>query len=475
VAPGSAPATGKLAITLGIAHTAAALAATNAHLRTALPRTTVTIPLYSPTPIEWCEVTNRSRPICDDGPVSGFARLWTASTVSDFGSYITALALPLLVLNQLHGTATDVGLVNGARWLAYLLFGLLAGVFVDRHRRLPILVGTDLGRAVLLGVIPLLTLFHRLTVPTVIVLMIPFGVLSVLNDAAEQSFLPRLVTPAALGRANVRLEQSRSAAVTTGPLVGGALVAALGASLTVLVDAVSYLFSGFLLATIRIEEQPKPVRRRLLAELRDGVRWVYRHPMLAPMALTSHGWFVFNSMLTTVLIPFAVHDAGLGPLGIGIVLACSGVGGVLGGTVSSRVAAALGAGPAVVFAQALFPVAFTLVVLAPHGWLALVLIAAGMSLFGLGVGVGSPIEQTYRQQVTPDGLQGRMIATMRSFNWGMNAIGAPVGGLLADRIGYRPTLWIGIGGVAAMAVAIGCSRFRHASLADTIPAGHAAE
>lgn len=401
----------------------------------------------------------------------GFLQLWTATTVSNFGTYVTTLALQVLLVNDLHASATDIGLVNASRWVPYLLFGLVAGVFVDRHRRLPILVGSDLGRALLLGVIPLLGFVGGLSVPVVIALMVPFGALSLLYDAAYQSFLPRLVPQGALNPANARLQQSQSAAQTTGPLVGGGLVTALGASLAVLVDAVSYLFSGLLLMTVRVTEpirQPA-ARRHVFAELREGLAWVYRHRMLAPMALTSHGWFVFNSLLGTVFGPFALRTAGIGAFGLGVAYACAGLGGVLGSGLSGRAARLLGAGWAFVLAQALFPVAFTLVVLAPHGGPALGMIAAGMFLFGLGVGVGSPIGLTYRQQVTPDHLQGRMNATIRSLNWGMNAIGAPLGGLLADRIGYRPTLWIGIGGVAAMAVAIGCSRFRRASLSDTLP------
>jgi MFS family permease len=396
----------------------------------------------------------------------GFPQLWTATTVSYFGTYVTALALQILIVVNLHASATEVGLVNAARWLPYLLFGLLAGVFVDRRRRLPILVGTDFGRAILLVVIPLLAAVGGLSVPVVIALMLPFGVLSILNDGAAQSVLPDLVTPAALGQANVRIQQSLSAAQTTGPLVAGGLVAAIGAPLAVLVDAVSYLFSGLLIATIRVTERPvaPPQRRHLLTEVREGMAWVYRHPMLAPMALTSHGWFVFNSMLITVFVPFAVRVGHLGAFGLGVGYACAGVGGVLGSAVSGRVARRLGAGPTVVLAQALFPLAFTPIVLAP----ALATISVGQFLFGLGVGLGSPIELTYRQQVTPDHLQGRMNSTIRSFNWGMYGLGAPLGGLLADRIGYRPTLWIGIAGVAAMAVAIGCSRFRKASLADTL-------
>ncbi len=399
----------------------------------------------------------------------GFARLWTASTVSDFGTYITTLASQVLLLDTLHASATDMGLVNAARWVPYLLFGLLVGVFVDRRRRLPLLIATDLGSAALLGVIPLLAAVGGLSVPVVIALMVPFGLLSLVNDAASMSFLPRLVTPDALGQANVRLQQSMSAAQTSGPLVGGGLVSWLGAPLAILVDAVSYLFSGLLQATIRhVDERPAepPARRHVFAELREGVAWVYRHPTLAPMALTTHGWFVFNSMLLTVFAPFALRDADLSSFGLGVAYACSGVGGVLGGSLSSRAARLLGAGHAVVVAQALFPVAFALVALSPRGGPALVMIAAGLLLFGLAVGLGSPIEQTYRQAVTPDRLRGRMTATIRSLNWGMYAIGAPVGGALADWIGYRQTLWIGVAGVAAMAVWLGCSRFRTISLDD---------
>jgi predicted MFS family arabinose efflux permease len=118
-----------------------------------------------------------------------------------------------------------------------------------------------------------------------------------------------------------------------------------------------------------------------------------------------------------------------------------------------------------VLAQALFPVAFVVVVLAQRGGLAVVMIAAGMFLFGFAVGLGSPIELTYRQSVTPDRLQGRMNTTIRSLNWGMYTIGGPLGGVLADRIGYRQTLWLGIAGVAAMAVWLGLSRVRRLSLA----------
>lgn len=160
----------------------------------------------------------------------GFFRFWTASTGSDFGSYITTIALQVLVVITLHGSATDVGFLNASRWLPYLLFGLVVGALVDRRRRQPILVVSDVGRGVLLGVIALLWLVGLLTLPMLMVLMVAFGVLSLLNDAASQSFLPRLVPPSSLLAANARLDQSSSVAQTSGPVVAGALVTAVGAA-----------------------------------------------------------------------------------------------------------------------------------------------------------------------------------------------------------------------------------------------------
>lgn len=406
---------------------------------------------------------------------SGFPQLWTATTVSYFGTYITMVALQVLMVTDLRASAGQIGLVNGARWLPYLLFGLLAGVFVDRHRRRTVLIGSDLGRAVLLGVIPLLGLVGGLSVPLIAVLMLPFGALALLNDAAYQSFLPRLVPPTLFNRANAQLQQSSHVAQTTGPLVGGGLVQALGAPLAVVIDAVSYLGSGLILSTVRVTEParaatPDRPRRRVLTEVRDGVAVVYRHPKLGPLALTSHGWFVFSSLAGTVFVPFAVRQVGIGSLGLGIAYSCAGVGGVVGTALSGWADRRMGAGPAVIAAQLLFPFAFVPIVLARHGTTGLALICAGQFLFWVAVGVGSPIELAYRQSVVRDDLQGRANATIRSLNWGMNVIGAPVGGVIADTIGYRPALWLGIGGFAVMAVLLGVSRFRTATLAER-PAG----
>ena len=253
----------------------------------------------------------------------GFGRFWAASTVSDFGTYVTTVALQVLVVVTLDGSATDVGVVSAARWLPYLALGVFVGVLADRVRRRPVLVVTDLARAAVLVLIPVLVGLEVLSVGVLAAFMVVFGVLSLANDAVHQSFLPRLVPRASLGRANARLQQSDSAAQATGPALAGALVSFLGAPLAVLVDALSYLVSGLLTATIRVQEPraQRPGRRRgarsavvsVLGELREGVVWIYGHRTLSPLAVATHVWFLFFAVLGTVYAPFVLRGVAWTP------------------------------------------------------------------------------------------------------------------------------------------------------------------
>jgi MFS family permease len=395
----------------------------------------------------------------------GYLRFWAADSVSMFGTYVTMLALQVLAVATLHASVTELGLLGAARWLPYPLFGLIAGVLVDRHRRRPVLVGGDLARAMLLGAIPLLATVDLLSMPLLIGLMLVFGAMSLLYDAAHQSYLPRLVPGRLLIDANARLEQTSSVAQTGGPLIAGWLVKVIGAPAAIGVDAVSYLVSGLVLATLRTPEPPVPVQRRSLGrELREGVSWVYRHRMLGPFALTSHAWFLFNSMVTTVYVFYALEVLGVDAFGLGVTYALAGVGAVLGATVSGLAGRRFGVGPAIIAMRWLLPAAYVLIPLATPGSTGLVLLCAAQFLFGLSLGVDSPLEMGYRQAATPDRLQGRMNATMRSLNRGAIVVGAPLGGLLADHAGIRPTLWVAVAGLAVQALALSLSPFRHARL-----------
>ncbi|KUN84152.1 MFS transporter [Streptomyces griseoruber] len=402
--------------------------------------------------------------------VPGYVRFWTASAVSAFGSQITGLALQILTAVALGASATEVGMVNAARWLPYLLFGLVAGVLVDRCRRKPLMVGTDLGRAVLLGAIPVLYALDRLSVPAVCACVFAVGVLSLLFEAANQSYVPRLVPKDLLNAAYARVEQAGAVAGSTGPLVAGVLIKIMGAPLAVLVDALTYLMSGLFLASVKA---PDPVpdrgaRRSVGSELREGLAWVYRHRTLASIALTSHAMLLFNSMVSTVFVVFALHELKVGSFGLGVTYACAGVGAVLGGALSGRVVRRLEVGATLIVFRVLAAVGWLPLVLAQRGPWALVSVALAHFVVSLAIGVESPVEMSYRQSVTPDRLRGRMNATIRSMNWGMVAVGAPLGGILADQVGHRFALAVGLSGAVAQALVLAVSPTRRARAADEL-------
>ncbi|MGJ4845194.1 MFS transporter [Leifsonia sp. Le1] len=403
--------------------------------------------------------------------IRGFFAYWASYTVSGFGTYVTTLALQVLVLVSLHGTAADIGLLNAARWLPYLVLGVVVGALVDRRRRRPVLIGSDLGRAVLLALIPLFFVLGVLNIPVLLAIVCALGLLSLFGDAASQSLVPRIVPRSALLAAHARTDQSDAVAQTSGPLVAGALVSLVGAASAIVVDAVSYLFSAVAIWRVRVDEPPAAATpaRSLRREIAEGLRWVYRHPVLGPMAIGSHGWFFFNSILGTVFVPFALLALDLSAFQLGIALAGAGVAGLIGSSVSIRVGRRWGAGVAVVASNLLMVVGWGLIAIVPGDaatWLVVTILTVGQGFYGLGLGLSNANEMGYRQAVTPDELQARTNTTMRSANRAMIVVGAPIGGLAATVIGYRPTLWIAIAGIVAVTVFLALSPFgraRHAS------------
>ncbi len=385
-------------------------------------------------------------------PSRSFLRYWRAVAVSGFGDYITLLALQTLVVLTLHGSATQVGLLNSARWLPYLVVGVIVGALVDRRRRRPLLVATDLVQTVVLGSIPLLWLVDALTFPVLIVIVIVYGTASVINSAAAMSFLPRLVPAASLQRAHARTDGSDAVAMTAGPALGGLLVSALGAPVAVLVDACTYFYSALMMWRIDVREPP-PVggatAPQLLREVREGVSWVYRNSGLATLAVSTHGWFVGNAIVGVVLAPFALDELGLSPLVFGIIGAAGGVGALVGAMLTTGVGLRLGTGRTIVLCHAISTIAAVIMTLASTGlavWFVFVIFSAGQGLYGLAMGMSNSHETSYRQLVTPDRLQARTNVTMRSVNRGVIVVCAPVAGIVADAAGFRITL----GGAAAV-------------------------
>lgn len=422
---------------------------------------------------------------------SAFVRFWFASTVSDFGTYITTVALSVLVLVTLSGTALDQGLVNAARWAPYLLFGLLAGIWVDRFRRRAVLIAGDFGRGLVLATLCLLGVLGLLNVPAVMILMFCFGTLALMSDAAYQSFLPQLVSRPLLTRANARLQQSDTVAQTTGSALAGGLVALVTAPFALLIGAITHFVSGTVLVSLKhvAADRPPPLTEgNLRRKVGEGLRWIYGHRRLGPLAWSSHVWFVGSAMMGAILPALVLNDLGLGALGLGLVLTGAGIGSVVGTLLSIRIGQRWGTGRTMIVARLVQPVALAFIAFAPLVavsvaggslsddlydspadwsaalWVAFALIAVGQFFFWVSMGIEGPLDMGYWQAVTPDRLIARMSATRRSINRGMIVLGAPLGGALATLTSSSIALWAAAGVLLLAGLLLLFSKFRHAEV-----------
>jgi len=373
-----------------------------------------------------------------------FLRLWSAQTISQFGSQISALALPLAAILVLDASAFEVALLGTIEFLPFLLFALPAGVWVDRLRRKPILVAADLIRGGLLASIPLAYALDALTLGQLYVVGFGTGVCTVFFDVAYQSYLPSLVDRASLVEGNSKLEVSRSGAQLAGPGLAGVLVGAFTAPYAILADAVSFVVSALLVVRIRCEEAvpertAKPSMRR---ELVEGLRYLLGHRFWRPIAITVAISNFFNTLAFSIFLVYLVRDLELSAQVIGIVLAVSNVGWLAGAVAARRVSDRLGVGPTLVAAPLLFGPGLLLIPAAPQSQ-PIPFIVAGLILATFGGIVFNVTGISFQQAVVPDRMLGRLNATRRFIVWGVIPLGSLTGGVLASQIGLRETLWVG--------------------------------
>ena len=276
-----------------------------------------------------------------------FLKLWGAQSISQFGTQVSALAIPLAAILVLDASAFQVASLTTVEFLPFLLFALPAGVWVDRLRRKPILVLADLGRAAALGSIPLAYALGALTIWQLYAAGFVTGTLTVFFDVSYQSYLPSLVGREHLVEGNSKLEVSRSAAQVGGPGLGGLLVGLMTAPYAILVDAVSYLVSAAGLAAIRREE-PAPHRATdvpsMRRELWEGLRYVLGHPYWRALSICVAVSNFFGTVAWSIVLVYAVRRLDLSAELIGLVLALGSIGAVAGALLAPPVGRLLGVG-----------------------------------------------------------------------------------------------------------------------------------
>ncbi|HEU5014099.1 MAG TPA: MFS transporter [Roseiflexaceae bacterium] len=390
-----------------------------------------------------------------------FLRLWAGQTISRFGSQIGAGALGLTAILVLSATPAQMGLLAAAATLPTLLIGLPAGVWADRLRRRPMLIGADLGRALLLLSVPLAALGGLLTMLHLYVITALVGMLTILFDVAYQAYVPTLLAREQIVEGNSKLGVSDSVAEIAGPPLGGALVQLISAPWTVAWDAVSFLVSAFALWRIRTSEhapaQPES-QQRFIASVGDGLRTTTRQPVLRTLLVSTAGLSLAGGIIGSLHSLYAIRELGLSPVLLGTIVGIGGCGALVGALLAGRITQRFGVGPAIVVALGSVSVTALLIPFAAGQW------AVPLLLLSQIGDVAWPIffinELSLRQAVTPARVMGRVNASMQFAAAAAALVGALAGGFLGETIGLRAAMAVGVGMLICTSMWVAASPIR---------------
>ncbi|MFJ8648775.1 MFS transporter [Streptomyces sp. NPDC093546] len=388
-----------------------------------------------------------------------FLVFWIGETLSLLGTQVTNLALPLTAIVAFDATDEQVGVLRFLQLAPYLGLALVFGVWVDRSRRRRVMLGANLSRMVLIALVPLLYWLHALDMVTLLVIACAVGIASVLFDVSWMSYVPTLVRdPRNYVEAGAKMGVSSSAADVAGPGLAGLLVGALTAPVALVANAFSYLVSVISLLLIRtVEPRPDPTaaKRRMLPELRDGLGWVLRNPILRALALV--GFCCNFSMITvwTMFLLYGTRDLHLGSATLGTVFATASVGGLIGAAVSRKVIRRFRLGTVYLVAQSALLLGPVLIVLAsgPRPVMVGMFILSFFTTY-LGLGVANVIVVSLRQTSTPPSMMGRMTAVFRTLLFGGGALGGLSAGLLSGALGPEGALTVAAIGSAAVVIGL---------------------
>lgn len=397
-------------------------------------------------------------------------RYLTASGVALWGSQIGQVAIPLTAVTVLNAGAGWTSLLRTALTLPFVILGLPVGAWLDRVRRRPVMIGADLVRAAALTTVPLAAWFGRVTMPHLLAVVVVQGVATVFFDLGTQSFVKDLAPGALLARTNARLATITQTAVIAGPPLAGWAAGLLNAPMVLLVAAAGYLWSAGWLSTLTTHERPAPgaPRRRLPHEIREGIMFVVRQPVLRTVVISGSMVNIGIAGVLTLLPVLTLTELGWSEGSLGMFLGAGGVGGLIGAVTAVGLADRLGAGRAVLLVGVtVAPLAFAIPLLdrpvpAP-------LAAAGWALVMLKVGFDSVLMMTFRQHVTPAGLMARVNGTMRVLFTGAVALGSATAGALAATSGIRWALGAFAACLAGVWIPIALSPVRRMTAFGTGP------
>ncbi|HKD98815.1 MAG TPA: MFS transporter, partial [Micromonosporaceae bacterium] len=371
-----------------------------------------------------------------------FRRLFVADVTSQMGTQISGIALALVAAVTLRATPFEMGVIAAADTVPFLFASLPAGALADRVRRRPVMIACDVGRLLAVASVPIAWWTHTLAIWLLVVVAFVIGTLSAIFDVAYQSLLPQLVRPDELVEANAKLQGVNAVSQIGGPAAAGQLIRAVSAPVAVGFDAISYFVSAILLGSIRHHE-PKPERSQdahLGRDIAEGVRFVLREPLLRAIAATAGVSNLFNAITNALLFFLLARVLNVSAGSIGLLVTVATIGGLVGALTATKIAAKVGQGRTIWMSMAFsgfFMLGIPMLTRANMWYMA----AAFTVAVGGGV-VFNVAQISFRQQLAPPHLLGRVNATMRFLILGIMPVGGILGGALATWIGVRPTLWV---------------------------------
>jgi MFS family permease len=374
-----------------------------------------------------------------------FRQVWMGDTVSVFGMEIVGFAVPIIAVTALAATEFQMGLLAMAQMLAFLLIGLPAGAWVDRMRKKHVIIRGDLLRAALLLTLPTAWVLDMLSMAQLYVVVFLVGCITVFFDVANQSYLPEIVEPEQIAEGNAKLSASQQTARVAGPTVAAWLVRVVGGPWAVGVTALCMGLSALFVSRVRTpSERPNPAAREPLAqEIRAGLSFVVRHPLLVRIVAATGLSNFANTVTTALFVLFALRELGITETELGLLFSVMAVGGILGAVGSDRLARLLGEGRVIPLSLLGGTAAMLTVPLSASVASPMPVLLVGGFLSGALIVVYNVNQVSFRQRLCPPRLLGRMNGSIRFLVWGPIPIAAFLSGVLGQWLGAETTMWIG--------------------------------
>lgn len=371
-----------------------------------------------------------------------FRYLWGGEGVSDLGSAVSGVVLPLVAVVSLHAGAFAVGALAAAEWVPWLLIGLPAGVWVDRSRRRMLMLWCDVVRVVAIGSVPLAAAAGGLTLGQLFAVALVTGLATVIFQVAYQAYLPALVDGPELAEANAKTQGTRAVAQVAGPGLAGLLVHLFRAPFALIADAASYLVSAAALLCIRTHEPPpQPAERNLRREIAEGARYVRADPLLRVMTIAPALANFFFTGFAAIEVLFLVRSVHLAPSTVAVLIGVVSLGSVLGAAIARPIGRAIGTARATWLSTAV-TAPFGVLIAATTRGAGLTWFVAGAVLLYTGILVYNVTIGSFRQAYCAPQILGRVVASMRFVLFGVVPLGALVGGALASAFGPRTAVLI---------------------------------